>query len=322
VSLLLCTAAGADDWSMPGSQPQPAPQQPAPQPSPQPPYPQPPYPAPYPQPQYPQPVYPQPAYPYPQPAYPQPPYPQPGYPQPYGQPGYPQPYGQPYGQPYPPPVEGVEEEKSPPFFDIAVGTTFPLGLGPVLTLELPARILLQVELDWMPAAYGSAIVGMMDSVGEESVYSPVVEAVLADSFVGRVSLGWRPFTDYGFEITAGYTGLAVSGDVPPETIIEIVDGFVEEGTDLSVITSSEPVSATLHNFHVALGWRFLAVDDHLVIRATIGYSQTVGASSEVEITQAKEIEPIVKPLFEEKLDERLRDRVKLPVIGLNIGYRF
>jgi hypothetical protein len=214
-------------------------------------------------------------------------------------------------------------EPEPPFFDIAVGTTFPLGLGPQLSLELPLRILIQGELAWMPAAYGSAIVAMMESVGGDSVFNPVIEATLADSFVWRLALGWRPFSAVGFEITAGYTGIAVAGDVPAATVVEIVDNVVEEGqVDLTQITEDAPVSATLHNFHVALGWRFLALDDHLVIRVAVGYTQTLGASSGLELQQAKELQPVVGPAFEERLDERLRDQVKLPVLGLTLGYRF
>jgi hypothetical protein len=326
VLTLMASPAEANDWTIP--------EQPAPAPAPQP-YPQQPQPYPYPQPQpypYPQPyTYPQPQpYPYPQTPYP---YPQ-TYPQPYPQQPYPQ---QPYPQqpcmqqpcppqPYPqqPIIPAEEPEPEPPFFDLAVGTAFPLGLGPQLSLELPARILLQGELGWMPAAYGSAVVGIMSSVGEQdALLGPVVEDALADSFVWRLSLGWRPFPSVGFEITAGYTGLAVSGDIPPQAIVDVITGFVDEDTvDLTQLTEDAHVSTTLHNFHVALGWRFLAVDDHLVIRASIGYTQTVGSSSSLEMSQFPEIASIVRPIFEERLDEIVRSDVKLPVLSLTIGYRF
>jgi hypothetical protein len=229
-------------------------------------------------------------------------------------------------QPYPylpSPDDGDDEEDAdPPFFDLAAGTQFPLGLGPQLTLEIPLRILFQAELAWMPAAYGSAINSFIEAFGKEgAIIGPVIEEALADSFVFRGSAGWRPFPKYGFEILGGYTLIKVSGEAPGEVVAGLVGGDLADTIEDNVTT---PIAfdSTLHNFHVALGWRFLAIDDHLVIRANIGYTQTVGSSTSAQIADFPELEADINPVVDAELDRILTRDIKLPVLGLNAGYRF
>ncbi|HZO17194.1 MAG TPA: hypothetical protein VFB62_28145 [Polyangiaceae bacterium] len=219
------------------------------------------------------------------------------------------------------PDEPQEPERKPPFFDLAAGTQFPLGLGPQLTLEVPFRILLQAELAWMPSAYGSAINAMISAFGAEgAVVGPVIEDALADSFVFRASGGWRPFPKHGFEIFAGYTLIKVSGEAPADIVASIADDFEDEIED----TVFDPVAfdSTLHNFHIALGWRWLVFSDHLVIRANLGYTQTVGSASSIELPDHPDLEGRLNPVVDEELNRILTRDIKLPVIGLNAGYRF
>ena len=81
------------------------------------------------------------------------------------------------------------------------------------------------------------------------------------------------------------------------------------------------VSSQLHNFHVALGWRWVAFQ-HLVIRANVGYTQTVGSSSEVEIPGQSELSALANPTVDATLDDIYTSYVKLPVLGVSGGYRF
>jgi hypothetical protein len=261
--------------------------------------------------------------------------------QPYGQ----QPYGQqPYGQPqgyaqrpqarvhpgysgnpaYAPPYQpdATEEEESGFAFDLAAGTQFPLGFGPQLGLEIPGRILLQAELGWMPGFYGSAIVGMIEAFGDEdALLGDVARDALSNSFVFRLSGGWRPFPSAGFEILAGYTTIGTSGTASPDVVARVVDGEVARVLRNEVEDDLD-IGAQMHNFHIALGWRWLAVDDHMVIRAQLGYTQTVGASASVELPEDQELENRLQPIFDRKVSELLTSDVKLPVLGLMMGYRF
>lgn len=303
----------------PGPRPQPQPGTTQPNSTPR--YPQPGYPQGYPQPRYPQ--YPQPGsgQRYPRPGYPQG-YPQPGYPQGYPQPGYPQGYPQPGYVPEDVPVEEEDEDPSVAF-DLALGTTFPLDLGPQASLEIPGRLLFQLEVGWMPGAYGSAILGMIESFGaENAVLGPAIENSLSDSVVVRVGAGWRPFSSAGFEIYGGYTYIGVNGSASPETVARLIDDDDIADEIETRFEEDLTVGAKLHNIHIGVGWRFLALDDHLVIRALLGYTQTLGASGDVTIPDEPELQALAQPIFDRELTRVVTRDVKLPMIGASGGYRF
>jgi len=291
----------------------------------------------YPQPGYPQPGYPQRGYPqqgypqgYPQQGYPQQGYPQQGYPQQgYPQQGYPQQGYPQQGYPQQPGVapnagqDQTDQDERSVFFDVALGTAFPLHFGPQASLEIPGRVLLQGEIGWMPGAYGSAIAGIVSAFGRKgNLIGEIVEDTLSDSLVIRASLGWRPFPSAGFEITAGYTTIGISGDVSPQVLGNVVPTSELEEEILEKLEEDAAVSSQLHNFHVALGWRWLALEDHLVIRASVGYTQTVASSTSVEIPGDAEFEGRLSPAVNDALDDIVTSDVKLPVFGLNLGYRF
>lgn len=207
-------------------------------------------------------------------------------------------------------------------FDLAAGTVFPLGLGPEATLEIPGRVLFQLDLAWMPGAYGKAISGFIGAIGEDdAVIRPVVEDALSNSFVVRGSVGWRPFPSHGFELYLGYTGITVRGDVPAAAVADIIGGDLEDELEATV-AGDVGVSSQLHNIHVAVGWRFLALQDHMVIRASLGYTQTLGSKSSVDIPDHDDLDARIDPVLDEELDAIVKSDVKLPLIALNIGYRF
>jgi len=81
------------------------------------------------------------------------------------------------------------------------------------------------------------------------------------------------------------------------------------------------LSSHLHNFHVALGWRWV-VWDHLVIRASVGYLQTLGSSSSVDIPGQPELTALANPVVNDTLGAIYKSYVKLPFVGLGAGYRF
>lgn len=213
------------------------------------------------------------------------------------------------------------EEKRSVAFDLTVGTQFPLGIGPKLSLEVPGRVLLQAELAWMPPAYASAVMGLTSPEGEDArVIVGVIERALADSVVGRASVGWRPLPNYGFELTGGYTHVSLSTTAVSEDVAPFVDGAVAK--QIASLAADVPLSVTLHNVHVAVGWRWLAANDRLVVRATVGYTQTVGASSSIELPKDTPFAAEAKRAFSQATDSLLVENVKLPVGGMSLGYRF
>jgi hypothetical protein len=233
-----------------------------------------------------------------------------------------------YGYPYQRPVQPQPAEQPKPqrkekrvAFDATLGTIFPLGIGPALSLEIPGRVLFQADLMWMPAAYGKAISGLVQTIGgTETVIGPIIEQVLSNSLVIRAGAGWRPFKSAGFELGGGYTGIRVSGNVTPQVIGDLVGGDASRQIQQQ-LTEDVAVKSMLHNFHVTVGWRWVAVE-HLVIRAFLGYSQTLTSSTSVSIPNHTDLEAQVNPLVDEEINKVVKHDLKLPLVGFNLGYRF
>jgi len=238
-------------------------------------------------------------------------------------------YGRPGTNGEPPPDTASDQNKSAQdeeptglFFDLAADTVVPIALGGGASLEVPGRILLQGDLGWMPPGYGAAVNGLVQSFG---AYDPSVGALVSGAldgaFVARLSAGWRPFPETSFEITGGYTYIGLHGSVSASDVAPALGGQVAVGLAAQPIQDPIELSSHLHNFHVALGWRWV-VWDHLLIRATIGYLQTLGSSSSVTIPGQPELTALANPVVNETLGAIYKSYVKLPFVGLAAGYRF
>lgn len=226
----------------------------------------------------------------------------------------------------PPDVPDAEQQRgdepSSVAFDLAAETIVPLTIGGSASLEIPGRILLQGNLGWMPPGYGAAVSGLVEAFGG---YDPgagaLVDAALDGAFVARVSAGWRPFSDYGFELTGGYTYVGLSGSLTAGELATAIGGNVAAAYAASPFEADIAVRSELHNFHVAIGWRWVAWE-HLVIRATLGYLQTLAASSEVEISGHDELAAQATETADPLLADVYESYVKLPYLGIGAGYRF
>lgn len=212
--------------------------------------------------------------------------------------------------------------------DLGVGTEVPLYVGGLLTAELPHRLLLQVGVGVMPRAYIEAIDSALTQAGAyDAAVSTLVRNSLGNSMVVRASIGGRPFPDHGFEILGGYTLLTMGGAVAPSDVINAV--LADTGASLQVpagLAGDIPVSATLHNFHASLGWRWLLADDRLVIRASLSYFQTLDSHVSVKIPQtATAIVP-----YEGQINSQINALIgpyfakyaKAPTLGLSAAVRF
>jgi hypothetical protein len=208
--------------------------------------------------------------------------------------------------------------------DVGAGTDFPVFVGGYLGAELPGRLLLQVGAGVMPAAYSGAINSVLQAVGAyDSTIGGLVQQALGNPFVLRLSGGWRPFTNHGLEILAGYTLIDMNGSATEGDIINAV--LMEAGAPERVPAGSGatiPLSATLHNVHVSLGWRWLLADDHVVIRASLSYMQCLAANVGVGLPGAQAMEPAVNQALNTFVDPYFTSYVKTPLVGLSAGYRF
>jgi hypothetical protein len=233
-------------------------------------------------------------------------------------------------QPSPSPYAGADaaaelpedEEPSPPFFDIAASTQVPLSIGALASLELPARLMIQLEAGWMPPAYGSAINGLIRSfAGYDQAIGQLIDAGFDDGVVVRLAGGWRPFSSAGFEVFGGYTYVGLSGSISPQDVATVAGGDFAASVVQQVLTEDVLIRSRLHNFHVGLGWRWVAWE-HLVVRLNLAYMQTVSSSSEVETPQLPEAGQAATPIVDAELGSVLESYVKMPVFGASVGYRF
>lgn len=212
-------------------------------------------------------------------------------------------------------------------FDLGVGTEAPISVGGVATLETH-RILLQVGAGIMPQAYAQAIDGFLTSVGAyDAVVSSVVRSSISNSFVLRTSLGVRPFSGHGFEILGGYTLLTGGGAVATADVLNAI--LTESGSSVQApagLGGDIPLSATLHNVHATLGWRWLLANDHLVIRASVSYLQTLASRIDVKIPASASVLVPYQGMINDQVNAYLAPffakYAKAPTLGLSAAVRF
>jgi hypothetical protein len=208
---------------------------------------------------------------------------------------------------------------------VGVVTEFPISMGGYLGAELPGRILLEVGAGVMPGPYASAINGILTGVGAyDATVGSLVQNAIANSFVLRASAGWRPFSGHGLEILGGYTLLTLGGSATEGDIINAV--LTEAHAPARVAAGSGttiPLSATLHNVHVTLGWRWLLASDHLVLRASLSYLQCLAANVAVSLPgQGQAMESAVNQALNGLVAPYLTSYVKAPLVGVSAAYRF
>lgn len=224
-----------------------------------------------------------------------------------------------------------KEEKGQRDFhlDVGFGTEAPISVGGVVTAEVPGRILLQLGLGFMPHGYAYAIDGFLTSVhAYDQTVSNVIRNALGNSFVLRAGAGWRPFKDHGFEITAGYTLMTLGGATTAGDVINAVlaEGGSSQRVPANAMSAEIPLSATLHNVHVSLGWRWLLADDHIVLRASLSYLQCLASNVGVSLAnmggQAAAAEGTVNQALNAYLGPYFTTYAKAPTMGLSAAYRF
>lgn len=207
--------------------------------------------------------------------------------------------------------------------DLSASTWVPLSIGPEVTLELPGRLLLQAHVGWMPELYSQTVTSTLEDAGaiDRDVHD-LVDGAVRGATTWRIAAGWRPFESAGLELTVGYAHVALDGATNSDTLLpfvppDIVDELVAEvGNDVDI-----DLDSTIHHFTAAAGWRWL-IADRLVIRASLGYLQSVASSSSLDIGGRPDLTSIAEPTVRATLNDRYMRYIKIPVVGLGVGYRF
>jgi hypothetical protein len=211
-------------------------------------------------------------------------------------------------------------------FDVGAVTEAPIMIGGQATLELPYRFLVQTELGVLPSFYVNAADSVLVAAGAyDQNVSVLVRNALSNSVVFSLSGGWRPFVDHGFEILGGYTLTDGGGTVSARQAVQAVTG---SALPASVPDADIGLHSTVHSVHVSLGWQWV-IANHISVRTSLGYLQSVGSSSHITVPASIASNPMVAPHIDQAnraVDAYLNDTfttyVKLPIVGLSVGYRF
>lgn len=212
--------------------------------------------------------------------------------------------------------------------DVGGGTYFPVSVAAEAMAELPFRVLLRGDVGFMPTPYSNTIV---DLLGDFSVLTSFQEALLKlaiqNSLVASLSAGWRPFPALGLEVLAGYTLVTIGGGVSGT---DVIDAYLQSkgSTDRSPPDAQHdvPIAATLHNFDAGVDWRFLLLDDKLVLRASLAYMQCFASSMSVKETSSRPASQAITSRINQEIAAQLNpyftEYVKVPVVGVTASYRF
>jgi hypothetical protein len=219
-------------------------------------------------------------------------------------------------------------EPKPVKFDLGAATEFPIMvLGATTLLEVPYGIQIRADVGWLGSPYSNAINSFLDAIGaygsgQTATYtSELIQAAVQNSLVVRAGAGWRPFARHGFEIFAGYTLVALGGSLSGQEAITAVTGkqFAANEQRLDVT-----IQSTLHNFNAGFGWRWLFLRDHLVLRLSGEYLQTLASSTSLTLSGASGSRdlPNISAALNNYLNGIYLTYVKTPVVSLGLAYRF
>ncbi len=96
-------------------------------------------------------------------------------------------------------------------------------------LELPYRILVGLEVGYMPRAYADTINSVCTGFGwYNGQTASLISAAIGDALALRPSIGFRPFPREGFEVVVGYTLAVLGGGLSSAEIIQSASGVLSD----------------------------------------------------------------------------------------------
>jgi hypothetical protein len=205
--------------------------------------------------------------------------------------------------------------------DVSATTWVPLSVGPEVTAELPGRVLLSAHVGWMPELYGRSVTDVLRRSGSDDRVGPLLDGAIQDATLWRVAAGWRPLARAGLELTAGYAHVGVDGRSTSAEIAPLLPAALGAPLSEELGASRVNLTSSIHNLTIAAGWRWL-IAEHLVIRASLGYLHALSSASTLEVEDRPDLTRLAAPTVERTLNERYTRYVRLPVVGLGVGYRF
>ena len=99
-------------------------------------------------------------------------------------------------------------------------------------------------------------------------------------------------------------------------VIAAATGRMISGADRDV-----PMTAFLHAVHATVGWRFLFVEDHLLLRIELGWTHTVASQFEIGETDPSGRFAAAIEGAEAYLEDLVETYAFTPTLGVTLGYR-
>jgi len=201
--------------------------------------------------------------------------------------------------------------------DVSALTSLPLSVGVDAQIQSPVGVFANLSVGHTPGAYLDMVATLLadhDVFGSE-IQPLISEATRDGGWNVRLSVGVNPIE--GLELSVGYTYVGASSALSVASI-EAATGQRVRYPGMTEV----PLSIEMHALHGRIGYRFL-IEEHLVVRAAIGWTHAVAASVLVDVPEEVRALPDNPATeIEAAVDEGFDDYGFTPEVQLSVGYRF
>ncbi|MCB9597160.1 MAG: hypothetical protein H6719_30835 [Sandaracinaceae bacterium] len=201
--------------------------------------------------------------------------------------------------------------------DLTAQTSLPVSVGIEAQLTTPVGLFATVSAGHTPNAYLGMLRDIVEGTGAfgEDVRPIVDETIANGGWNVRVGVGVNPIE--GLELSFGYTYLGTNSTLT-RAAIESATGQRIRYRGMREV----PVAIEMHALHGRVGYR-LVIEEHLVLRAAIGWTHAVGASAHLEVPpEIRELEGNPATEIEDGVGAGFAQYGFTPEILISAGYRF
>lgn len=229
----------------------------------------------------------------------------------------------------PPAASVVPSKVSAWHLEAEVFTDFPIQVAAQVGAEFPYGVRVSTSLGILPEPYMGTINSIVTAAGGYSEQTgDLILAILKNSLLWRLQVGWKPWQDYGFYFEAGYMLLTLGGSASNQELIAGVIGRDPPGNGAGGRGGDYEVASTLHMVTAEAGWRWLVWDDRLLLRTALTFAGTL-ASSTTATPRFSSRNPAAQQAIdsfarftEDYLNETYTTYVFSPGINVSVGWRF
>lgn len=208
-------------------------------------------------------------------------------------------------------------------FSMEVRTDVPVVIGGHIVLEMPYGLRFSTTLGVLPPFYIDMVNGILVSAqAYNQETADLIKNSLSSALVWRLHTGWRPSPHAGFYIEVGYGLVTLGGQTASEDILQAAVPNLPAGFRTGQLNWK--ISSTLHMIDAELGWRWSLLDNHLIIRISLGFAGTIASSTTAEpVTPLNVTNPqIYGRAIARYLDQTYQSYIFTPTLGFALGYRF